>query len=98
MSVAVFLFAGFAHAQEPLPVTSPRQAFGFNIGDDYAVVSYSQMEAYWKRLDAESDRMILTDIGPTAEGRRQWMAIVSSPANLARLDLYKKGSPFLRTE
>jgi hypothetical protein len=78
-----------ALAQQPLPITTPRQAFGFNVGDDYSVVNYSQMEAYWKRIDSESDRMILTDIGPTAEGRRQLMAIVSSPANLARLDLYK---------
>lgn len=83
------LLAGFANAQSVLPVTTPREAFGFNIGDDYVVVNYSQMESYWKRLDAQSDRMILTDIGPTAEGRRQMMAIVSSPGNLARLELYK---------
>jgi hypothetical protein len=78
-----------AWAQPALPITPPRQAFGFNIGDDYFVANYTQLESYWKRLDAESDRMVLTDIGPTAEGRRQYMAIVSSPANLARLDLYK---------
>jgi hypothetical protein len=87
--LAACLTAGFATGQNVLPVTTPRQAFGFNIGDDYVVVNYSQMESYWKRLAAESDRILLTDIGPTAEGRRQLMAIVSSPANLARLDLYK---------
>ncbi len=76
-------------AQGILPLTTPKQAFGFDVGDDYSVINYSQMEAYWKRLDAESDRMLLTDIGATAEGRRQYMAIVSSPANLAKLDLYK---------
>ncbi len=27
------------------PITSPQQAFGFGIGDDYSVVNYSQMEA-----------------------------------------------------
>ncbi len=87
--VAACLLAGFANGQNVLPVTTPREAFGFNIGDDYVVVNYSQMESYWKRLDTQSDRMVLIDIGPTAEGRRQLMAIVSSPANLARLDLYK---------
>ncbi len=76
-------------AQGLLPVTTPRQAFGFDIGDDYSVANYSQTESYWKRLDAESDRMLLTDMGPTSEGRRQYMAVVSSPANLAKLDLYK---------
>ena len=85
----IFLAATSLWAQASLPVTSPRSAFGFDIGADYSVVNYSQMELYWKRLDAESDRMLVTDIGPTAEGRRQYMAIVSSPANLAKLDLYK---------
>lgn len=87
--LAACLTAGFATGQNVLPVTTPRQAFGFNIGDDYVVVNYSQMESYWKRLAVESDRLILTDIGPTAENRRQVLAIVSSPENLARLDLYK---------
>jgi hypothetical protein len=67
----------------------PKQALGFNIGDDYMLASYTQLEAYWKTLDAESDRMILVDIGATAEGRPQYMAIVSSPGNLAKLDYYK---------
>ena len=38
----------------------------------------------WHRLAAESDRMALVDIGPTAEDRTQWMAVVTSPANHAR--------------
>ena len=70
-------------------ITSPRQAFGASIGDDYFLATYSQLEAYWKELDRESDRMTLVDIGPTAEGRRQWMAVVSAPENLRRLDHYR---------
>ena len=70
-------------------VTTPKAALGFNVGDDYQVANYSQLEAYWKKLAAESDRMKLVDIGATAEGRRQYMAIVSSPANLRNLDNYK---------
>jgi hypothetical protein len=70
-------------------VTSPRQQFGASIGDDYFLVTYPQLEAYWKRLDAESDRMQLVDIGRTEEGRTQWMAIISAPGNLAQLDRYR---------
>lgn len=84
---AIALWAGGLVCAQTIP--TPRQTFGFNIGDDYSVVNYSQMEAYWRVLDAQSDRMVLTDIGATAEGRRQMMAIVSSPANLGKLDLYK---------
>ena len=70
-------------------VTSPLQQFGASVGDDYFLATYTQFEQYWKKLDAESDRVRLVAIGETAEGRTQWMAIVSSPENLARLDRYR---------
>jgi zinc carboxypeptidase len=70
-------------------VTAPKEALGFNLGDDYQVANYTQLEKYWEKLAAESGRMKLVDIGATAEGRRQYMAIVSSPENLRNLDRYK---------
>ncbi|RPJ01983.1 MAG: peptidase, partial [Candidatus Aminicenantes bacterium] len=70
-------------------VTSPKEQFGFAIGDDYQLVNYRQLVAYWKKLDAESDRMSLVEIGKTAEGRTMVMAIITSPANHARLGRYK---------
>src|SRR5829696_2616995 len=78
-------------AQQPgaAAITSPKQALGFNFGDDYQLASYRQIEAYWKTLDRESDRMVLHDMGQTAEGRTQWMAIVTSPANHRQLARYR---------
>jgi hypothetical protein len=70
-------------------VTSPREHFGFNIGDDYQLANYDQLTEYWKKLATQSPRMRLVSIGKTAEGRDQWMMIVSSPANLAKLDQYR---------
>ncbi len=70
-------------------ITTPKQAFGFNIGDDYHLANYVQLTSYWQQLAKESDRMKLVDIGPTAEGRRQLMAIISSPENIAKLDHYR---------
>jgi hypothetical protein len=70
-------------------VTSPKEQFGFDIGDDYQLVNYKQLVAFWKKLDAESDRMKLVDIGKTAEGRTMLMAVITSPANQARLSRYK---------
>jgi len=62
-------------------LTSPKQQFGFEIGADYMLVNYTQLLAYWRKLDAESDRLALQTIGTTAEGRTMVMAIVTSPAN-----------------
>ncbi len=78
-----------ALAQAPRNITTPKQSFGFNMGDDYMMGNYTQATAYIQKLATESDRMKLVDIGPTAEGRRQYMVIVSSPENLAKLDHYK---------
>ncbi len=70
-------------------VTSPKEQFGFNVGDDYQLVNYKQLVGYWRKLDAESDRMTLAEIGTTPEGRTMVMAIITSPANHARLARYK---------
>ena len=82
--LAVALPAG---AQQRL--TSPEEFLGFSIGADYQLASYSQLEGYWARLAQESPRMALVDIGPTAEGRRQLMAVVTSPENQARLEHFR---------
>ncbi|MPY89283.1 MAG: peptidase [Luteitalea sp.] len=71
-------------------ITSPREQLGFDIGDDYMLATYSQLTEYWKKLDRESDRMTLVDIGRTAEGRSQWMAIITAPENHQRLPRYKE--------
>ncbi len=70
-------------------IPSPKQHFGFAIGDDYQLATYTQTEAYFKKLAEASPRVKLVDIGKTEEGRTQYMLIVSSPENLKNLDKYK---------
>ena len=53
------------------------------------LANYTQTEAYFRKVAAASDRVKLVEMGSTEEGRRQLMLIVSSPANLAKLDQYK---------
>src|SRR5437867_3994627 len=78
-------------AGQPAPkITTPKEALGFNLGDDYMVANYTQLENYWKKMAAESPRMKLESIGKTEEGRDQWMAIISSPENIRNLAKYKE--------
>jgi hypothetical protein len=70
-------------------VTTPMDQFGINIGDDYHLITYSQLTEYWKKLDKESPRMRLVEIGKTAEGRPQYMSIITSPQNHKELDHYR---------
>ena len=70
-------------------VTSPKEHFGFAIGDDYHLATYTQAEAYFKKVASESDRVRLVDMGKTEEGRTQWMVVITAPENVKSLDRYK---------
>ena len=71
-------------------ITTPKEQFGFNLGDDYQLANYTQIADYWRKLDAQSDRMVVREIGKTAEGRPHLMAIVSSPQNHKKLTRYNE--------
>jgi len=71
-------------------VPSPKSHFGFNIGDNYQLATFTQTEAYLKKVAAVSKKVKLQVIGQTEEGRNQYMLIVSDPSNLANLEKYKK--------
>ncbi len=88
--VVATLSACLLPAQTAPKITTPKEALGFNLGDDYQVANYTQLEAYWKKLAAESPRMKLESIGKTEEGRDQWMAIITSPENMKKLARYKE--------
>ena len=83
------LVSSLLHPPLQAQVTSPQEEFGFSIGDDYELATYTQLQAYWQKLAHESDRMVLDTIGFTEEGRPQLMAILTSPANHASLDHYR---------
>lgn len=83
-------FAGIAAAPVAAQPTSPEEQFGHALGADYVLVNYEGLSEYWRLLAEQSDRMTLESIGKTSEGRDQWMATITSPANRASLDRYKE--------
>jgi hypothetical protein len=70
-------------------ITTPKEFLGFNIGDDYHLANYTQLEAYWKKLEQESERIKLVEFGTSAEGRTMLLAIITSPDNHKNLDRYR---------
>ena len=87
--LALIVLTTTARTQPATHIPTPKEHFGFNIGDNYMLANYTQTEAYFKKLAATSDRTRYTVIGKTEEGRDQFMLIVSSPENLKNLDRYK---------
>ena len=86
---AAFALA-FAHPAAQSAITIPQAHLGFSFGDDYQLANYEQIADYWRKLDAESDRLTLAEIGKTAEGRPHLMAIVTSPDNHTKLARYRQ--------
>ena len=76
----------FVEAQN---IPTPKSHFGFSIGDNYHLATFTETELYLKKIAAVSKKMKLVSIGKTEEGREQYMVIVSDPSNLAKLDKYK---------
>jgi hypothetical protein len=71
-------------AAQALP--TPESVIGFPVGADYKLFTYEQSIDYFKRLAAASNRVKLINVGKTSFGRPWTAAIISSPANLARLE------------
>ena len=77
-----------ASAQTKIP--TPGDVLGFTPGDDRKLASWSQVVEYFQRLDQASDRVTFQTLGQSTMGRPFVMATISSPANLARLDDFRK--------
>ena len=84
---STLLFLNYLVVAQNIP--SPKSHFGFSIGDNYQLATFTQTELYLKKLAAVSKKMKLVTIGKTEEGRNQYMVIVSDPNNLAKLDKYQ---------
>ncbi|MDA0994354.1 MAG: M14 family metallopeptidase [Proteobacteria bacterium] len=83
---AIALMTAFVSRAEPL---SPQDMFGFQPGDDYKLASYEQMEAYFRQLAQESDRVELREIGKSVLGRPLFLLTISSAENITHLDRYR---------
>src|SRR5688572_33038049 len=82
------LFCVTATKSQTIP--TPKSHFGFDIGDPYMLANFSQTEAYFKKVDAASDRVMYTSIGQTEFGKEQPMLVITAPGNFAQLERYKE--------
>jgi hypothetical protein len=84
----LFFVTGVATAQKKIP--APAEVLGFAPGEDRKLASWDQIVDYFKQLDGASDRVVFETLGNTTMGKPFVMVTISSPANLARLEEFKK--------
>jgi len=82
--VLALALPGQASAQSD--VTSPEKFFGFRLGTDKKLARWDKIVEYYRLLDEESDRIRVIELGPSTEGHPYLLAIVTSPANMAKLE------------
>jgi hypothetical protein len=73
------------------PVPAPKEVLGYELGARYT--SFEGISKYLDALAAAApDRMKIVQYGTTYEGRALRLAVLASPANLARLDAIRADS------
>jgi hypothetical protein len=70
--------------------TKPSDFFGFEPGSDRNLFTYEQLIEYLQKLDGESDRIHMEQIGKSPMGRPMYIAFISSEENIGRLEELKK--------
>ena len=80
----------FAACLVPRAVPAPKDHFGFDPGEDYKLANYEEITGYFQKLAGSSDRIRWVEYGKTSMGRTSYLAFISSPENLKRLDEYKE--------
>src|SRR5438552_4656989 len=87
MLVAVTGQRGWAQSTA---IPTPASVLGFPVGADFKLATYDDSYRYFQQLAKSSDMIKLVDVGKTSTGHDWILAIISSPANLARLDRYRE--------
>ncbi|MCH2465434.1 MAG: hypothetical protein MK237_05970, partial [Gemmatimonadetes bacterium] len=70
-------------------IPTPASVLGFEPGADFHLATYEESVEYFQLLDASSDRITMMRTGKTSEGRDWWIALISSPENLASVERYR---------
>ncbi len=84
---SLLLVAGYLQGAA---IPTPAQYLGFTPGDDFKLADYAEISGYYRKLATLSDKISLVDIGKTSEGKPMFMAVISSPENLKRLEQFRQ--------
>ena len=75
------LLASLSTAGNAQTLRSPEDFLGHRVGADYTLARWPQIVAYFREVDAASDRVTVHDLGPTSDGQTMIYAEISMPAS-----------------
>jgi hypothetical protein len=87
----VVLFALLCTAvAAPAAPPTPEAHFGHRMGADRTLVEWRDVVSYFHALADESDRVEVSELGKTTEGRPLLLATIADPATLRDLERYRQ--------
>jgi hypothetical protein len=84
---AVLAGSGAASAQK---IPAPEEVLGFKVGADFHLATFQQAHTYFKLLEQASPMLRVVEIGKTSMGRPMIYTVITSQANMAKLDRYRE--------
>jgi hypothetical protein len=91
LGIIFLLISSLIPAQTP-----PDKFLGHEVGADRKLADYNQIQAYFQKLEQESGKIKVLTIGKTTLNKPMIMAVITSEANMAKLDTYRNISKQLR--
>jgi hypothetical protein len=88
--MAAMFFSLMGLAAQSTTCTKPSDFFGFEPGSDRNLFTYEQLIEYLMKLDGQSERIHVEEIGHSPMGRPIYIAFISSGENIANLEAMKK--------
>jgi hypothetical protein len=73
----------------PAAVPTPEEHFGHRMGADRTLVEWRDVVSYFQKLAAESDRIKVTELGTSTEGRPFLLATIADASTLRNLEHYQ---------
>ncbi|MCS7374429.1 MAG: hypothetical protein NDF56_05585, partial [archaeon GB-1845-036] len=71
-------------------IPSPREFFGFEIGEDCRLARWDRIVEYFRVLGERSGRVRVEVLGETTEGNPFLLVYITSPENMKNLEKYKE--------
>ena len=85
--LTVLFISSFVPAQAVASeIPTPESVLGFEPGSDRQLMDYGQLVGYLQDLAAASPRVAMLEVGVTPLGKPMYVAFISGPENIARLD------------
>ena len=78
------------HGSTAAQLMAPEAVLGFQVGSDYQVAGWKTVSDYMRHVAANSDRILVEELGKTTEDNDLLMLLISAPENLENLARYQQ--------